>query len=80
MTEEQEATHENRTVLFDMASCIAMMEEMTGQVERGCDCAELISQMMGQGGSAELMSQMMASCCGVQGEAEEATTKATQEA
>jgi hypothetical protein len=47
---------------------MAMMEEMMGQHEGDCDCTEM-------------MSQMMASCCGVQGETEEeATTEATQEA
>jgi hypothetical protein len=56
-----------------------MMEEMMGQ--EGCDCSEMMSQMMGQGGYAEMMSQTMASCCGVQGETEETTsTDTTQEA
>lgn len=79
MTEEQKATHENQRVPFDLASCLAMMEEMMGQ--EGCDCSEMMSQMMGQGGYAEMMSQMIASCCGVQGETEETTsTDTTQEA
>jgi len=79
MTAEQKATHENQRVPFDLASCLVMMEEMMGQ--EGCDCSEMMSQMMGQGGYAEMMSQMMASCCGVQGETEETTsTDTTQEA
>ncbi len=78
MTEEQKATHENQRVPFDLGSCLAMMEEMMGQ--EGCDCSEMTPQpmrlgwMMGQGGYAEMMSQMMTSCCGVQGETEETTT------
>ena len=49
--------------------------------QEGCDCSEKMSQMMGQGGYAEMMSQTMASCCGVQGETEETTsTDTTQEA
>ena len=75
MTEEQKATHENRRVPFDLASCIEMMEEMMGQ--EGCDCSEMMSQIMGQGGYAEMMAQMMASCCGVQGETEETTSTDT---
>ena len=79
MTEEQKATHENRRVPFDLVSCLAMMEEMMGQ--EGCDWSEMMSQMMGQGGYAGMMSQMMAFCCGVQGETEEtASTDTTQEA
>ncbi len=80
MSEEQKETQENRGVPFDLASCMAMMEEMMSQGEGGCDCSELMSQMMGQGNFAEMASQMMASCCGVQGEAEEATAEATREA
>jgi hypothetical protein len=77
MTEERKATRENQRVPFDMASCTAMLEEMMGQYEGVCDCAGI----MGQGSYAEMMSQMMASCCGVQGEAEEeADAEATQKA
>jgi hypothetical protein len=76
MTEEQKTTRENRRVPFDMASCMAMLEKMMGQYEGVCDCAGI----MGQGDYAKMMSQMMASCCGVQGEAEEATTEAAREA
>ena len=79
MTAEQKATYGNQRVPFDLASCLVTMEEMMGQ--EGCDCSEMMSQMMGQGGYAEMMSQMMASCCGVQGETEETTsTDTTQEA
>jgi hypothetical protein len=81
MTEEQKATHENRRVPFDLASCLSMMEEMMGQEGRGC--GEMMSRMMGQGGFAApgVMSQMMASCRGVQDETEETTsTDTTQEA
>jgi hypothetical protein len=83
MSDEQKETQENRGVPFDLSSCMAMMEEMMGQQEGGCDCAEMMSQMMGQGDRAapSVMSQMMASCCGVQGETEETTsTDTTQEA
>ena len=62
MTDQQKATP------FDLTSCMAMMEEMMGGQGRGCDCAEMMSQMTGQqGGCAEMMSQMMAMCGGVQG-------------
>jgi hypothetical protein len=80
MTEEQEATRENQRVPFGLASCLAMMKEMT---QEGFDCSEMMSHIMGQGGYAPpgVMSQMMASCCGVQCETEETpSTDSTQEA
>jgi hypothetical protein len=83
MTDQQKATQENQSVPFGLSSCIAMMKEMLGQQERDYDGAEMMSQMMGQGDCAapSVMSRMMASCCGMQGETEEEATKeATQEA
>jgi hypothetical protein len=81
MTDKQKATQENQRVPFDLSPCMAMMEQMMGQQEEGCACAEMMCQMMGQGGYAELMSQMRASCCGVQCETEETpSTDSTQEA
>ena len=66
MTDEQKATQENQRTPFDVTSCMAMMEKMMGQ--QGCDCTEM-------------MSQMMAMCCRVQGEPEETTaTEATRKA
>ena len=81
MSDEHKETQENQGVPFDLASCLAMTEEMMG--EEGCDCSEMMSQMMGQGGYAMpgVMSQMMAPCCGVQRETGETTsTDTTQEA
>ena len=51
--------------------------------QEGCDWGEMMSQMVGQRGCAApgVMSQMMASCCGVQGETgETSSTDTTQEA
>ncbi len=62
MTDPQKATP------FDLTSCMAMMEEMMGGQGRGCDCAEM-------------MSQMMTFCGGVQDETEEERpTEATETA
>jgi hypothetical protein len=79
MSDEQKETQENRGVPFDLSSCMAMMQEMMGQQEGDCDCAETMSQVLGQGDCAapSVMSQMMASCCGVQGETEETTSTDT---
>ena len=77
MSDEQQKTQENQGVPFDLTSCMAMIEEMMGQQGDGCGCTEIKSRMAGQGGCAEMMSQMMASCCGAQEETEEATTTET---
>ena len=74
MTEEQKATSENKRVPFDLASCMAMLEEMMGQ--QGCDGVEMMSRMMGQGDCAKMMSQMMASCCDIYQKDDEAIKKA----
>jgi hypothetical protein len=67
MIDQQKTTQEKGTP-FDLTSCMAMMQKMMGGQEGGCDCAEM-------------MSQMMATCCGVQDETEERTaTEATQKA
>lgn len=77
MTQKQKAARGNQRVPFDMASCTAMLEEMMDQYGAVCDCAG----MVGQGGYAETVFQMMASCCGVQGETQETTpTQPNQEA
>ena len=55
-------TNRQKATPFDLTSCMAMMEEMMGGQGRGC---------------AEMMSQMMAMCGGVQGETEEKTTAET---
>lgn len=70
MTSNQKGTDEFR-VPFDLASFTAMIEEMMGDMECSCDCGEMMSQMASQaetGGCADMMSQMMAACCGVEGE------------
>jgi hypothetical protein len=79
MSNEQKETRENRAVPFDLAACVAMMEEMIGQ--EGCARNKMMFHMMGQGGYPEMMSQAMASCCGLQDETEEKTSAdTTQEA
>ena len=65
---------------FDMSSCMAMMETMTGGHGEGCDCEEMMSQFTDQEGIPEewqrVMSQMMDFHCG----SEEAAQKSSQEA
>lgn len=82
MKSNQKATGESR-VPFDLASFMAMMEEMMGNMECGCDCGEMMSQMARQaesGGCFDIMSQMMAVCCGAEGETEGPTpTEATRQ-
>jgi hypothetical protein len=71
---------------FDMAACAAMMEKMVAQVGAGCDCTEIMSRMANQAEAgccdwSEMMSQIKATCCGVQEEtAGDPTAKATQQA
>jgi hypothetical protein len=57
-------TDQQKATPFDLTSCMAMMEEMMGGQGRGCGCAEM-------------MSQMMAMCGGVQGKTEEKTAAET---
>ncbi len=66
MINEQKTTRDNQGAPFSTSSCMAMMEKMMGQ--QGCNCAEMMSQMM---------PQMMALFRRAQGEAEEATAAET---
>jgi hypothetical protein len=71
---------------FDAASWTETMEKMMAQMGEGCDCAEMMSRMMSQAGQGcctwgEMMSQVMATCCGAQDEPKsEPAAEATQQA
>lgn len=69
MTDKQKATREEPRVPFEGLPFAAMMKNMMGQPGGGCNCAEM-------------MAQMMAMCGGAQapGKTEEGAEEAAQEA
>ena len=67
MTDEQKTTQEEPRTPFEGMPFAAMMQKMMGQQGSGCDCAEV-------------MSQMMTMCGQTQTEEEKNTTKTTQKA
>ena len=75
MTDEGKTTQEDPTS-FDMVSCMAMMEKMTGEHWVGCNCEEMMSQITNQEGIPEewqtVMSQMMEFHCKPQEESDRA--------
>ena len=67
MTDEHKTTQKEPRAPFEDIPFAAMMEKMMGQQGSGCDCAEMISQMM-------------TTCGQAQTEEEKTTTKTTQKA
>lgn len=69
MTDEQKTTQEEPRAPFENMPFAAMMRKMMGQQGGGCGCD-----------CAEMMSQMMATCGQAQTEEEKTTTETTQKA
>jgi hypothetical protein len=73
VTAEGKKTQEDQGT-FDMASCMAMMEKMTGGHWEGCDCDKMMSQITDQEDIPEewqsVMSQMMEFHCEPQEDSE----------
>ncbi len=70
MTDKQKTTQEEPHVPFESMPLAAMMQKMMGRQWPGWNCA-----------TPNVMSQMMAMCCGAQDETEEETaTEASRKA
>ncbi len=67
-----------------VSSCEEMMEKMMSQGWEGCDCGEVMSQVMEHGEIPEewlgMMSWMMETCCGEASETVETSTQDTTQA
>ena len=70
MTDQEKTSKENNGAPFDMASCMEMMGKMKVQLEQGCDCTAIMSEMMGQTG-LDGCAEMMESCCRPEEEAQD---------